>query len=121
MDDYVVRIRDDFVRDDGHQVEVVTDHYLSSEFTCPECGKLAVLAGPGFHVCLICHSCWELISRGVAVQGRACYLLRRARFHRTATGWSTRTPDTRVFTRETTFADRTGLVEPEAAVGKAMG
>jgi hypothetical protein len=115
MDDYLVRIRDDFVRDDGRQVEVVADRYLSTEFPCPECGKLAVLAGPGFHVCLICHSCWELISRGLAVQGRACYLLRRARFYRTATGWSTRTPDTKVFTRETTFADRMAVTE--AGVG----
>jgi hypothetical protein len=111
MADYLCRIRDDFVRDDGHQVEVVADHYLTSEFPCPECGKLAVLAGPGFHVCLTCHSCWELINQGLAVEGRAIYLVRRARFYRTTSGWATRTPDTRVFARETTFADRTGLAE----------
>jgi hypothetical protein len=115
MDDYFCRVWDDFVRDDGRQVEVAAEHYLTWEFPCPECGKPAVPAGPGHHVCLTCHSCWELINRGVAVPGRACYLLRRARFYRTSTGWTTRTPDTRVFTRETTYADRTALTE--AATG----
>jgi len=91
VDEYLCRIGDAFVRDDAHEAEVFGEH-PPTHFPCPDCDRLAVLAQLGFHICLICHSCWEVWAIRLTAKGLKYHCVRRARFHPDGT------PDTRVTT-----------------------